>query len=136
MSRKRDNTPARETGNGDEELSSASMPNRRAFTTTLVGGVGGLGALLALAEETGATALSAQGNRVAPEMHKRELDRDTLLAIERTGMELIAYAYGVEARGELAKDFLSVGCRAKKTKNGTTCTTCCHPDKAFSPDAA
>lgn len=134
MNRKPTEVPAQETNDSEREPSSGSTPDRRAFTTTLVGGVGGFGALLALAGEAGAASQSEQKKRALPELHKRELDRDTLLAIERTGMELIAYAYGVEARGQLARDFLSVGCRGQKSKNGTVCTTCCHPDRTYSPD--
>ena len=98
-------------------------------------GAVGLGALLSLGRQAGVLAQETAGETKPPTkgdqtvrgpvLHNRRLDQETIKCLQQTGMELIAYTFGVEAVGQQARAILGVG---KKTKNGTTCTTCCHPD--------
>ncbi len=112
----------------------SEVADRREFVEqAAMAGIGaaGLGALLSQAQEAAA---APAYRKAKPVLHDRTLNKETILAIQRTGMELIAYTYGVEPRGEYALQFLSIGrkCRTK-TKTGTTRRTCCHADKTFDP---
>lgn len=126
--------PTRE--DNDAPIRGETTSDRREFmelaAKTGVGALG-LGALLALGRDAGALAQEPRPApeqelrpRQAPLLHNRALNRETIGCLQQLGAELIAYTYGVEATSERAKAITSI--LKCGTKNGTTCTTCCHPD--------
>lgn len=128
--------PTRE--DNDAPIRGETTSDRREFmelaAKTGVGALG-LGALLALGRDAGALAQEPGPApeqelrpRQAPLLHNRALKRETVACLRQLGAELIAYTYGVEATSEQMKDFLGI-IGGRKTKNGTTCETCCHPDR-------